>query len=225
MQNIDILGENIDVNKYTLARCQNLSKGYLYQTNEDANLFKLLKSFCIEYQQCYTQLELTINSFYTLDEKSIFLDELLTTYGLPNVIFQDFNTIQDKVVAINTMKMVNKLLSIKDFEIFFLYLGYKVKFYHRNTILEGHMMFDYTGDIFFIDNINGTGLLTYWFTVEEDYSTSNNTNNTQFDYSFDIEFTSGNDNARKVQIILDYIKPSYIIVEYLTNEAKRLLNL
>jgi hypothetical protein len=88
MEKITILDEKfLDANEYTLARCQVLPKGYLYEVNQELNIFKILKSFSVEYQDIYKEITKAINSFYIVDETSIWLDELLSTYGLPNIIF------------------------------------------------------------------------------------------------------------------------------------------
>ena len=72
MQEITILDKNyLDATQYTLARCQGVPQGYLYNIKESLDIFNLLKSFAIEYQDIYKQIEKNINGFYIVDENSI----------------------------------------------------------------------------------------------------------------------------------------------------------
>ena len=68
MQEITILDKDyLDATQYTLARCQGVPQGYLYNITESLNIFKLLKSFAIEYQDIYKQIEKNINATLVYD--------------------------------------------------------------------------------------------------------------------------------------------------------------
>ena len=130
MQEITILDKNyLDATQYTLARCQGVPQGYLYDIKESLDIFKLLKSFAVEYQDIYKQIEKNINGFYIGEENSIWLDELMTTYGLPNVIFPVLSNAKDKALAINMMRYIRALNSVESYQTFLQLLGYNVSFY------------------------------------------------------------------------------------------------
>jgi hypothetical protein len=221
MDKITILDEKFDdLNEYTLARAQILPKGYLYNPTTTTNIFKILKSFSAEYQAIYLAVQKQINDFYFIDESSEWLDEWLATYGLPNVIFPELNTAKDKVRAINVMRYVNKLNDVASYKAFFALLGYNVKFYHANDFAW------YFGIPMSIPMGIGTNppknKITYWVSVQE--------GNQAID-GFDIPMRipmyiySKTNNINIVKKILDFIKPDYILLRYLTDKEKKQFNL
>ena len=219
MQEITILDKNyLDATQYTLARCQGVPQGYLYDIKESLDIFKLLKSFAVEYQDIYKQIEKNINGFYIVDENSIWLDELMTTYGLPNVIFPVLSNAKDKALAINMMRYIRALNSVESYQTFLQLLGYNVSFY----------LFGDLQAYFIIPTAIPTGIggglpkhkLTYLVYVQE---------NQNIDGIYDIPTViptpiySVSNNLSVVQKILDFIKPDFIIFKYITfNEKKKL---
>jgi len=210
----------LDIDQYTIARSQILPKGYLYQQNKDKNLFKILKSFSIEYQDIYKEIDKNINGFYIIDENSIWLDEFATTYGLPNIIFPELETAKDKAFAINMMRYLRTLNDVKSYESFFRMLGLYVSLYPASDL----------SDFFIIPTKIPTGIggglpkhkLTYWVSVRE---------NAEIENIFDIPtiiptpIYSVTNNISIVQRILDFIKPDFILFKYLTSFDKKMFYL
>lgn len=224
MQEITILDKDyLDATQYTLARCQGVPQGYLYNITESLNIFKLLKSFAIEYQDIYKQIEKNINGFYIVDENSIWLDELMTTYGLPNVIFPDITTAKEKALAINIMRYLKTLNSIESYQAFLLLLGYSVKIYSINETLEGNISFNYNLPIFFSNSTSTKDKLTYFVYVETDSQNLEEFYN--IGDAFPLDFVLPDNDFYIVKKILDFIKPDYIIFEYITETEKTLFGI
>lgn len=222
MNNIIILDEKFgDANKYTLARCQLLPKGYLYEINESLDIFKILKSFSVEYKDIYREIEKNINGFYIVDETSLWLDEFLSIYGLPNIIFPVLLNAKDKALAINMMRYLKTLNSLESYQTFLQFLGYNVSFY-----LYG----DYQ-EYFAIPTSIPTGIggglpkekLTYIVYVQENVTDSAATEGIPTSIPTPIYSTS--DNLLIVRRMLDFIKPDFIIYRYITFEEKASYNL
>ena len=224
MQTINILDEKFnDANEYTLARCQTLPKGYLYEINQELNIFKILKSFAVEYQDIYNMIQKNINSFYIVDENSVLLDELLSTYGLPNIIFPVLTTAKEKAFAINIMRYIKTLNSVESYETFFSLLGFVVKFYHINETLQLNTTFDYSFPISFSNSISTKDKLTYFVYIQTE--TENVDNFYNLGNAFPIEFILANNNFYIIKKILDFIKPDYIIMQYITAKEKTLFGI
>lgn len=221
MEAITILNEKfLDASEYTLARCQVLPKGYLYEINQDLNIFQILKSFGVEYQDIYKEITKAINSFYIVDENSIWLDELLSTYGLPNVIFPVLSNAKDKALAINMMRYLKTLNSVESYQAFFQLLGYNVSFY----------LFGDFQAYFIIPTAIPTGIggglpkekLTYLVYVEENVI-QNATEG--IPSSIPTPIYAPSDNLSIVRRILDFVKPDFIIFKYITFEERKSYNL
>jgi len=221
MEAITILdGTFLDSTQYTLARCQTLPKGYLYEVNQELNLFKILKSFAVEYQDIYIEIEKNINGFYIVDENSPWLDELLTTYGLPNIIFPILSNAKNKAFAINIMRYLKTLNSVQNYQAFFQLLGYNVSFY----------LFGDFQAYFIVPTAIPTGIggglpkekLTYLVYVEENII-QNATEG--IPSSIPTPIYTPSDNLSIVKRILDFIKPDFIIFKYITFEERKSYNL
>ena len=210
----------LDPTQYTLARCQTLPKGYLYEVNQELNLFKILKSFAVEYQDIYIEIEKNINGFYIVDENSPWLDELLTTYGLPNIIFPILSNAKNKAFAINIMRYLKTLNSVQNYQAFFQLLGYNVSFY----------LFGDFQAYFIVPTAIPTGIggglpkekLTYLVYVEENII-QNATEG--IPSSIPTPIYAPSDNLSIVKRILDFIKPDFIIFKYITFEERKSYNL
>lgn len=216
MQTINILDEKFnDANEYTLARCQTLPKGYLYEINQELNIFKILKSFAVEYQDIYNVIQKNINSFYIVDENSVLLDELMSTYGLPNAIFPVLTTRKDKALAINMMRYLRTLNSVESYRSFCQILGYDVSFY----------LFGNLKKYFIIPSGIPTGIggglpkhkLTYLVYVKEEDNIG-----TFYDIPTKIPtpIYSVSNNLSVVKKILDFIKPDFTIFRYISLQEK-----
>ena len=221
MEAITILdGTLLDSTQYTLARCQTLPKGYLYEVNQDLNIFKILKSFSIEYQDIYIEIEKNINGFYIVDESSPWLDELLNTYGLPNIIFPTLSNARDKALAINMMRYLRTLNSIETYKAYCQLLGYNFSFY----------LFGDFQEYFIIPTTIPTGIggglpkekLTYLVYVEENII-ENVTEG--IPSSIPTPIYAPSDNLLIVKRILDFIKPDFIIFKYITFAERESYNL
>jgi len=224
MQSITILDKQfLDINKYTFTKNQTLPKGYLYQSHEELNIFKILKSFSIEYQDIYAEIEKNINGFYIVDENSIWLDELAVTYGLPNIIFPTLSTNKEKALAINMMRYLKILNSVESYETFLYLLGFNVKFYLKNEVLIKHNTFQYSFPISFSNSITKKDKITYLVYTEPNQGVTTKINN--IGSAFPIQFALNNDNAFFVKKILDFIKPDFILFQYITLETKNLYNI
>jgi len=221
MEAITILdGTLLDSTQYTLARCQTLPKGYLYEVNQDLNIFKILKSFSVEYRDIYIAIEKNINGFYIVDESSPWLDELLNTYGLPNIIFPTFSNARDKALAINMIRYLRTLNSIETYKAYCQLLGYNVSFY----------LFGDFQEYFIIPTTIPTGIggglpkekLTYLVYVEENII-DNVTEG--IPSSIPTPIYAPSDNLLIVKRILDFIKPDFIIFKYITFAERESYNL
>lgn len=211
----------LDATEYTLARCQTLPKGYLYEVNQELNIFKILKSLAVEYRDIYIEIEKNINGFYIVDESSPWLDELLSTYGLPNIIFPILSNAKDKALAINMMRYLKALNSVESYQTFFQLLGYNVSFY----------LFGDFSQYFIIPTTIPTGIggglpkhkLTYLVYVQE----NQNIDSIYYDIPTVIPtpIYSVSNNLSVVQRILDFIKPDFILLKYITFNEKRNYNL
>lgn len=196
-----------------------LPKGYLY--NE--SLLPFIKGFVENYSQFLIDLNSAINDLLSVDADNMFLDQYKKQYGLPNPIFPAINTNEEAALAINAMKLSKNLLSKEDFENFMLLLGYDVKFYHLNNSLAELSSFDYGFPAVFAESISSKDKLTYLIYI-------NLNNNISGDFynigdAFDLDFVDSADNIENVKNILDFIKPDYIIFEYITLETKNLYGL
>lgn len=224
MEKITILDDKfLDANEYTLARCQALPKGYLYKINQDLNIFQLLKSFSVEYQDIYKEITKAINGFYIIDETSIWLDELLSTYGLPNIIFPVLSNAKDKALAINMMRYLKTLNSVESYQEFLLLLGFDVKFYLVNEILKPYIGFNYSFPICFSNSTSGKDKITYFVSVNISEMVVETVQN--IGSAFQIQFTMANNTLLEVKKILDFIQPDFIIFQYITNAERQLYNI
>lgn len=224
MEEITILDKKfLDATEYTLARCQSLPKGYLYEIDESLNIFKLLKSFAVEYQDIYKEIEKNINGFYFVDETSVWLDELMATYGLPNTIFPDLSTSKDKALAINVMRYLKTLNSIESYEAFLLLLGYSVKIYPVNETLNSNISFNYSFPISFSNSTSGKDKLTYFVYLET--GSENVADFYNIGDAFPLNFVLPDNDFYVVKKILDFIKPDYIIFQYITKTEKTLFGI
>lgn len=196
-------------------------KGYLYNGENTRNF---CKGFLETYQDYYKTLEQAINDIFTVTETSLYLEEYKTMYGLPNVLFPEINTNEDAVFAISMMKASQYLFSKDDFENFLLLLGYNVTFYKINNEILDNSGFNYSFPISFSYGVNSKDKYTYWIYVQEGESTNPSTFNNLGD-AFDIDFIESENNLQKVKIILDYLKPDYLIFQYITTYTKNLYGL
>lgn len=216
---IDIAKKLKDPEELAKSWLRSLPQGYLY--NE--TLLPFIKSFCESYSNFLIDLNKGINDLFNVASDNIWLEELKAEYGIPNVLFPSVNTNEEAALAIIAMKISKNLLSKEDFKNFMLLLGYNVEFYHLNNTLIELSGFDYGFPAIFTESISTKDKLTYLVyinipnnSVEEFYNIGD---------AFDIDFVNASDNVENIKNILDFIKPDYIIFEYITTEIKNLYGL
>ncbi len=219
MSEIDIAKKLKDPEELAKTWIRSLPKGYLY----NHTLISFLKSFCESYSVFLKDLSNGVNDLFDVTEDNIFLEELKAEYGLPNALFPAINTKEEAALAITSMKISKNLLSVEDFKNFMLILGYNVEFYQVNNSILELSSFDYGFPVVFTPAISTKDKLTYLVYIESE-------NNEETDFynlgdAFDIDFVQSSNNIENVKNILDFIKPDYIIFEYITTETKNLYGL
>lgn len=219
MEDIDIIKKNKNIDSLADLVIGGLPNGFLY--NE--SLADFIKGFLTTYQDFLLQFNQAMKDQFFITENSLFLDEQKIMFGLPNVIFPDISTKSQAVFAISMMKYSKNLISKEDYENFMLILGLKVKFYSLNNVLLENSSFDYGFPACFSSSVTKKDKLTYWIYVEEE--------NTSVDFfyglgdAFDLDFVSPKNNLETARKILDFLKPDYLIFEYITLETKNLFGL
>lgn len=197
-------------------------QGDLYGNSDEFRNF--LKGFLAPFLNFNKILDKNIEDQFKIDENSLRIQEFLTMYGLPNVIFPELTTLEDKVFAISMMKVARTLRSKGQWEGFMADLGYNVKFYSpNNTILE-QSGFPYSFPISFTNTLGTKDKLTYWVWVEE-ATFDEEVEFFNLGDAFPLDFVETNNNLLKVKKILDYLKPDYLIFQYITSQTKNLYNL
>jgi hypothetical protein len=219
MSNIDIAKKLKDPEELAKVWIKSLPKGYLY----NYNLVSFIKSFCESYSVFLKDLNTGINDLFDVTADNIFLEELKAEYGVPNTIFPTINTNEEAALAITAMKTSKNLLSVEDFKTFMLLLGYDVEFYQVNNLILELSSFSYGFPVVFTPAISKKDKLTYLVYI-------NNQNNAETDFfnlgdAFAIDFVPAANNVENIKNILDFIKPDYIIFEYITTETKNLYGL
>jgi len=186
-------------------------------------LISFIKSFCESYSVFLKDLNKGINDLFDITSENIFLEEFKAEYGLPNVLFPEINTNEEAALAITAMKVSKNLVSVEDFKNFMLLLGYDVEFYQVNNSILELSSFSYSFPVVFTPAISKKDKLTYLVYI-------NTQNNTETDFynlgdAFAIDFVPAADNVENIKNILDFIKPDYILFEYITTETKNLYGL
>lgn len=219
MADIDIIKRNKNIDDLADLVIGSFPNGFLY--NESLSDF--IKGFLTTYQDFLLQFNQAMKDQFFITENSLFLDEQKIMFGLPNVIFPDLSTKSKAVFAISMMKYSKNLISKEDYENFMLIIGMKVKFYSLNNALLENSTFDYGFPASFSPSVTKKDKLTYWIYVEEE--------NTAMDFyyglgdAFDLDFVSPKNNLENARKILDFLKPDYLIFEYITLETKNLFGL
>lgn len=198
-----------------------LPKGQLYGGDETFRSF--VKGLLTPFKTYLDKTQSAIRDQFTIDEENEYLDENLVMYGLPNVIFPSFSSNAEKAFAISMMKAARNLKSKADFENFMLALGIEVKFYQLNVELKDHLGFGYGFPAAFSPATTTKNKLTYLIWVNESQETVDNIQN--LGNAFPIQFTQVPNNLLEVKKILDYLKPGYLIFQYINTNIKNLYNL
>lgn len=209
--NIDIAKKLKDPEELAKSWLRSLPQGYLY--NE--TLIPFIKSFCESYSNFLKDLNKGINDLFNVTADNTWLEELKAEYGVPNVLFPTINTNDEAALAITAMKISRNLLSKEDFKNFMLLLGYDVEFYHyQNNLLE-NTKFKYKFPMILGANIrkNKFKYLVYFNEQEQGQGANLNT-------PLPMILRSSNSRINNVKNILDFIKPDYIIFEYITTQIK-----
>ena len=191
--------------------------GYLYRNNE--GLRQIIEGIAQTYYQISKDVQKVFDDLFFINKDNQFLQEFLAEYGLPNIIFPTINNGEQAAFAISMTKQSRLLVSKEDFENFLLLLGYNVKFYHLNTILE-NSGFDYSFPISFTESLGLKDKITWWIYIESGNEITGEYNG--IGDAFDIDFVESSTNVQFVKNILDYLKPDYIIFQYIDAETKAL---
>ena len=219
MARIELLKTNKDIDKYADFFVNALPDGYLY----NASLKNFIKGFLGDYQEYYTQFETAINDLFILSPSSIYLDEFKIMYGLPNILFPDIKTADQAVFAISMMKLSRTLISKEDYENFMLLLGLPTTFYSLNNSLLEHEGFDYGFPITFSPSISTKDKLTLLVYVQESGEDLGDFNN--IGDAFDLDFVASPNKSQEAKKILDFLKPDYLLFEYIDASTKTLYGL
>lgn len=217
--NIDIAKKLKDPEELAKAWIRCLPQGYLY----NSTLIPFIKSFCESYSLFLKDLNQGINDLFSVDADNIWLEKLKAEYGIPNALFPVINTNEEAALAITAMKISKNLLSKEDFINFMLLLGYNVEFYQVNNSILEYSGFDYGFPASFTEATAGKDKLTFLVYIDLEENSSEEYFN--IGDAFDLDFVVGQDNLENVKNILDFIKPDYIIFEYITTEIKTLFGL
>lgn len=218
MPKIDLLGVRGDVDKLADLFINSLPKGQLYSDS----LKPFVKGFLEVYADFYKNLNIAINDQFELTKDSFYLDEFRIQYGLPNALFPVINNNEELVFAISVVKQSQLLVSKEDFENFLKLFGFNVSFFKQNTELSQQFGFPYSFPITFSPGFGKKDKFKYLVYVEETSTPSDFRN---IGDAFPIEFYESQDNLSSVRKILDYIKPDYLIFQYIDLETKNLYGL
>jgi len=194
-----------------------LPRGYLY----NQSLKPFIKGFLYEVCETIKVIDKGFKDKLDLTENSYFLDDELAKYSLPNEIFTDLNTINEKLFAISTMKLASTLHSKEDYINFMALFGYEVNLYHQSLAIN-HFGFDYSFPVCFTESLSTKDKLT-WLCYIPDSAVD-------FEYrgigdAFDIHFVTSPSDISFAKKILDYIKPYDIIIRYISLDTKIALGL
>ena len=218
---INLIKSKEDIDTFADLFINSLPDGFLYNGDNTRNL---CKGFLEVYQDFYKTIQQAVNDIFDITETNLYLEEYKVMYGLPNVLFPTINTNEEAVFAISMMKLSQQLLSKEDFESFMLLLGYNVTFYKLNNSTLDNSGFDYGFPISFSYGVSGKDKYTYWIYVQEGESADPTTFNNLGD-AFDLDFVESENNRLKVKKILDYLKPDYLIFQYISLYTKNLYGL
>lgn len=191
-----------------------LPNGFLYNENEGIN--KILQGFATGFFDEAKKIQKHFDDLFTITAQNQYLERFLGEYGLPNVIFPDIANNTQAAFAISAMKQVEYLETKEDYENFLLLLGVRVNFYHyQNTMLDHHK-FPYTLPMI-LGGVPPKNKITWLVEIIESVSSDYNLNKPTpmilYNPSADTLF------AKKV---LDYLKPDYILFQYIDSETKSL---
>lgn len=219
MANIDLLKKNKNIDEFVSLFIRSLPAGFIYNDN----LSSLVKGFLGVYQDFLIYLNRATKDQFELTSDSLYLEELKKEYGLPNPIFPELTSPDSIVFAVSMMKYSKYLNSKEDFENFMLLLGVNVKFYHLNCTLLENSSFDYSFPATFSYGVSSKDKFTYLIYVEENGEAEDNFYN--IGDAFDLDFIISPNNMQNAKKILDYLKPDYLIFEYITLATKNLYGL
>ena len=194
--------------------------GYLYRNNK--GLREIVSGFAVELLVASKKIQKVSDDYFYITETSAFLDRWLAEYGLPNIIFPDVTAPQKAVFAITMMKVARNLVSKEDYENFMKLIGFDVKFYHANATLD-NSGFNYSFPLAFSNSVSLKDKITWWIYIPAGSGTTEEYNG--IGDAFDIDFVPSGNNIQFAKNILDYLKPDYIIFQYITLYTKQLYGL
>lgn len=191
-----------------------LPGGYLYKNNEGIN--QILDGFVEYFYDISKDIRKVVDDLYTINEQSQFLDKYLSQYGLPNVIFPNITNNAQAVLAISGMKVARNLVSKEDYENFLLTLGVEICLYHYQNELIEHTYYPYVYPKIY-GGVGPKKKLTWLVDIVEN-------SNSQANYGVPYPRYYYNPSAGSLYAknVLDYLKPDYILFQYLNAELKAL---
>jgi len=92
------------------------------------NFYNVYKVFAKLFFEKLKELETLENGYYEPYETYPFIDAMIRDAGLPNIMFPNLNTFQEKLYAITVMKKAQTIQNLDDLEALFVLLGVEVKF-------------------------------------------------------------------------------------------------
>jgi hypothetical protein len=104
-------------------------------------------------------------------------------------------------------------------------LGTTVRFYSVNNSILENSSFNYSFPITFTSGISSKDKLTYLVWIDDSNDVGVETEFNGIGDAFDLDFVNSQNNFQKTKIILDFLKPDYLIFEYITTYTKNLFGL
>lgn len=192
-----------------------LPSGYLYRNNE--GIKQIIEGFATGYVETINYINKCFTDLFEINADNQFLDRFLAEYGLPNVIFPIIENNEQAAKAISIMRISKNLVSKEDYINFMALLGYEIEMFHLQETIE-NTTFDYSFPIAFSPSTTYKDKLTWWVLIKTKQQQETDFNN--IGDAFPIDFVDTSVDINFAKKILDYIKPDYIIIQYITQSIK-----
>ncbi len=177
------------------------------------NFYNVYKVFAKLFFEKLKELETLENGYYEPYETYPFLDAMIKDYGLPNAIFPNLSTLQEKLYAITVMKKAKTIQNLDDLEALFLLLGVEVKFRKcYATDYEDNFGF---GDFYETDisKINLERITVFYYVINTAI-----TDEMEDNFGFGEFWESDLIGSPFVKQVLDFLSIDYIIFKEITKE-------
>lgn len=191
-----------------------LPGGYLYRNNDGVN--QILDGFTNYLYDISEEIRQVVEDFYYIDNDNQFLDRFLAQYSLPNVIFPNIENADQAVLAIAGMKVARDLVSKEDYENFLLTLGVNIRLYHYQNELLEHCLYPYVYPKIYGGVAPKKKITWLVYIVENSDSQAN------YGVPYPRYYYNSSAGLLYAKNVLDYLKPDYIIFQYINAEIKAL---